>query len=173
MIFDVEYIIEDKQIMKTIKEEEYANTLNKYKENISKADSYIFHDLKTVAYCFKVIDGDTIKCLIQFNDIYLKVIVRLDGVDTAEKKSTKETERKLAEKASLFTKRLLEDRLVELEFLSTDKYGRHLCNVYQINVSGSIRGASVSQQLVDNKLANTYSGGKKQDFEHITQSHFE
>lgn len=159
--------------MKTIKESDYASTLQKYKESVNQASSYIFQNLKTVAYCFKVIDGDTIKCLIDYNNTYLKVIVRLDGVDTAEKKSINEAERKLALSASAFTKRLLEDKLVELEFLSTDKYGRHLCNVYQISKTNSnieISGASVSQQLVDNNLANLYDGGKKSDFKSLTQS---
>lgn len=159
--------------MKTIKESDYFSTLQKYKQSVDQASSYIFQNLKTVAYCFKVIDGDTIKCLIEYNNSYLKVIIRLDGVDTAEKKSVNEAERKLALSASAFTKRLLEGRLVELEFLSIDKYGRHLCNVYQINKSNNdieISGASVSQQLVDSKLANIYDGGKKSDFNSLTQT---
>ncbi len=156
-----------------LEEEDYLNLLREYKENIDNSSSYIFYGLKTIAYCFKVIDGDTIKCMIKSPDgeSFLKVIVRLDGVDTAEKKSIVEAEKKLAEKASLFTKTLLEDKLVELHFLKTDKYGRHLCNVYQVTRPGqTMTGGSVSQQLIDNKLANEYDGGKKENFESITNA---
>lgn len=140
-----------------------------YIENIKSASGYIFEGLEIEGYCFKVIDGDTIKCLIktrspifskdiEFN--YLKVIVRLDGVDTAEKKSINEKERKLAEKATNFTKLLLENKMVKLKFLKIDKYGRHLCNVYKSGVSGG----SVSEQLIKNNLANEYFGKKKESF---------
>jgi len=147
-----------------------------YIENIKTAGGYIFEGLETDGYCFKVVDGDTIKCLIKVispiisNKIetkYLKVIVRLDGVDTAEKKSLIEKERKLAEKATAFTKKLLENRRVKLKFLKIDKYGRHLCNVYQYADSNSISGGCVSQQLIENNLANSYTGKKKDSFDDL------
>ncbi len=140
-----------------------------YVENIKSASGYIFEGLETEGYCFKVVDGDTIKCLIKVispifsKDIeikYLKVIVRLDGIDTAEKKSINEKEKKLAEKATNFTKLLLENKMVKLKFLKIDKYGRHLCNVYKSGVSGG----SVSEQLIENNLANEYFGEKKESF---------
>jgi endonuclease YncB( thermonuclease family) len=142
------------------------NLLNELTENATKAKSYIFDNLKTTGLCVKVIDGDTIKCVIKYKDEYLKLTVRLDGIDTAEKNSKNEAERKLSEKATNFTKSLLNNRLVDLLFLKTDKYGRHLCNVYQHGckpISGS--NASLNSQLVEAKLANSYSGGKKESFD--------
>lgn len=144
------------------------NLLNELSDNALTAKSYIFDNLKTTGLCVKVIDGDTIKCVIKYKDEYLKVIVRLDGIDTAEKNSKIEAERKLSEKATAFTKALLYNRLVDLYFLKTDKYGRHLCNVYQHGckeISGGDN--SLSSQLVNAKLANVYSGGKKENFENM------
>jgi len=135
------------------------------KNEVLTARSYIFQGLTTIGYCFKVIDGDTIKCVIKYNNEFLKVTVRFDGVDTAEKKSKNPLEESLAKKASEFTKNLLENRTVKLIFLKTDKYGRHLCNVYQI--SDVKTGASVSEQLIEKNLANTYNGGTKSNFESL------
>lgn len=139
--------------------------LNELSENTASAKSYIFDNLKVTGLCVKVIDGDTIKCVIKYKDEYLKLTVRLDGIDTAEKNSKVEAERKLSEKATNFTKALLCNRLVDLTFLKIDKYGRHLCNVYQHGCKTINGGGSLSSQLVEAKLANTYSGGKKENFE--------
>lgn len=144
------------------------NLLNELSENALSAKSYIFDNLKTTGLCVKVIDGDTIKCIIKYRGEYLKITVRLDGIDTAEKNSKIEAERKLSEKATAFTKTLLYNRLVDLYFLKTDKYGRHLCNVYQQGckeISGG--NNSLSSQLINAKLANVYSGGKKENFEEL------
>jgi len=123
------------------------------KENIGNAKSYFLQDVETVGYCFKVIDGDTIKCVINHRGEYLKVTVRLDGIDTAEKKS-KSLE---AAAATEFTTRLAFEKNVKLRFKSLDKYGRHLCDVYNC-----IEGGTISQQLLEAKLAKEYHGGKKE-----------
>lgn len=123
------------------------------KENIDNAKSYYLDGITTTGYCFKVIDGDTIKCIIKHKDEYLKVTVRLDGIDTAEKKSKS----KEATDATEFTKKLLFDKNIKLIFKKIDKYGRHLCDVF--NISG---GQSVSNQLLEANLAKEYHGGKKE-----------
>jgi endonuclease YncB( thermonuclease family) len=143
------------------------NLLNELSENATSAKSYIFENLIITGLCVKVIDGDTIKCVIKYKDEYLKLTVRLDGIDTAEKNSKNEAERKLSEKATNFTKILLNNRLVDLIFLKTDKYGRHLCNVYQHGCKTVNGGSSLSSQLINAKLANVYSGGKKENFENF------
>lgn len=163
------------------------NLIEELKNNLNNSKLYLFQNLETTGFCYKVIDGDTIKCIIKWKEEYLKLIVRLDNVDTAEKKSKIESERKLALQATEFTKRLLENKPVYLIFKEADKYGRHLCNVYlntkieqYINISKDLNeeistndytkeeieklGASVSEQLIENNLALEYDGGKKKDF---------
>lgn len=140
------------------------NLIEELKNNLNNSKLYIFQNLETTGLCYKVIDGDTIKCIIKWKDEYLRIVVRLDNVDTAEKKSKIESERKLAEKATLFTKRLLENKAVYLVFKETDKYGRHLCKVF-LNKEESVKtGASVSEQLINNKIALSYDGEKKETF---------
>ncbi len=122
------------------------------KENLENAKSYFLEGVNTVGYCFKVIDGDTIKCVIKHNGEYLKVTVRLDGVDTPEKKSKPRE----AAAATDFIKKLALDKEVDLVFKSLDKYGRHLCDVFNTKHGG------LSSQLIENNLGVKYHGGKKQ-----------
>jgi endonuclease YncB( thermonuclease family) len=143
------------------------NLLDELSENATFAKTYIFDNLKATGLCVKVIDGDTIKCVIKYKDEYLKLTIRLDGIDTAEKNSKIETERKLSDRATNFTKLLLLNKLVDLTFLKIDKYGRHLCNVYQHGCKTVNGGNSLSSQLIEAKLANSYSGGKKENFENF------
>ena len=127
------------------------------KENMHNAKSYFLENVVTTGYCFKVIDGDTIKCVIKHKDEYLKITVRLCGIDTDEKKN-----KSIASIAATeFTKKIVLDKNVKLIFKSLDKYGRHLCDVFQIN---DINGAGLSRQLLDAKLAKEYNGGKKETF---------
>jgi endonuclease YncB( thermonuclease family) len=127
------------------------------KQNLDSAKSYFLEGVDTIGYCFKVIDGDTIKCVINHRGEYLKVTVRLDGVDTPEKGSSP------ASIATDFTKRMALDKNVKLVFKSLDKYGRHLCDVYACK-GGAAEEQSVSDLLLDSKLANEYHGGKKKAF---------
>ncbi len=138
------------------------------KNNLENSKSYLFENWKTPAYCYKVVDGDSIKCVVKWKEEYLKVVVRLDGVDTPEKRSKNENEKQLAMRAMEFTKKLLEDKGVYLEFKGADKYGRHLCNVFLYKQNTQeiiIDGGSVSSRLIENNLANEYSGGKKKEFQ--------
>jgi endonuclease YncB( thermonuclease family) len=143
------------------------NLIEELRNNLNNSKLYIFQNLEISALCYKVIDGDTIKCVIKWKDEYLKIVVRLDNVDTAEKRSKIDSERKLAEKATLFTKKLLEDKAVYLVFKESDKYGRHLCKVYLNKEESAKLGASVSEQLIKNNIALSYDGGKKRDFSSI------
>jgi endonuclease YncB( thermonuclease family) len=117
-------------------------------EHVIEAKSYIFERLNTPAYCFKVVDGDTIKCVIKYNGEYLKVNVRLDGIDAPDiNKDAKKT-------STEFTKRFVENKYVNLQFISQDKYGRHLCTVYLLN-------ENVNKKLIDGGYAIEYHGGTK------------
>lgn len=141
------------------------NLIDDLKNNLDNSKSYIFNNWETPAYCYKVIDGDSIKCIVKWKDEYLKLSIRLDGVDTPEKISKDVRIKDIAKRASEFTKKLLEKKAVYLFFINSDKYGRHLCKVflYKDN-SNYAEGGCVSSKLLENNLANGYSGGKKKEF---------
>ncbi|MDP8289779.1 MAG: thermonuclease family protein [Candidatus Susulua stagnicola] len=73
----------------------------------------------------RVIDGDTIV-------INNKEKIRLIGVDTPESVHPSKSVEYFAKEASVFTKRICEDKVVKLEYdwQRYDKYGRTLAYVY-------------------------------------------
>jgi micrococcal nuclease len=87
----------------------------------------------------KVIDGDT---LLLTNGEY----VRLIGVDTPETKHPEKPVEYFGEEAYRFTKRMVEEKEVRLEYDQTrrDKYGRLLAYVYLVD--GTFLNAEIIKQ---------------------------
>jgi endonuclease YncB( thermonuclease family) len=109
----------------------------------------------------KVYDGDTITIVtLLFNgDVspkskLYKFNVRILGIDTPELKTKNVGEKELAIIARNALSELVLNKVVKLENVSYDKYGRILCNVYLDNVN-------ISEWLVSNNHAVLYNGGTK------------
>ena len=105
----------------------------------------------------KVYDGDTITVAapLQFADspIY-RFSVRLSGIDTPELRTSSENEKKHAIIARDALHDLIYGKMILLENVSTEKYGRLLADIY-------IDGIHVNKWLIDNKYAVAYDGGTK------------
>ena len=85
----------------------------------------------------KVYDGDTITIATPlFNGDTLPYIntyrfnIRLRGINTPEIKTKDKNEKEIATEAKNFLSFLVMDKIVKLENVSIEKYGRILCDVY-------------------------------------------
>lgn len=105
----------------------------------------------------KVYDGDTITVASKLNSndstIY-RFSVRLLGIDSPEIKGKSETEKRLAKQSRDALYEFIYGKIVKLENVTTEKYGRILANVI-------CDGINVSTWMLDNKFAISYDGGKK------------
>jgi micrococcal nuclease len=108
----------------------------------------------------KVYDGDTITAVFPLpmyeNSKDYKWSCRINGIDTPEMRSKNTELKKLAVQARDLVKSLILNKTVNLELDNFDKYGRVLCNAFDIN------GKSVAKTLIEEGLAKEYDGGKKQ-----------
>nr|QGT50623.1 hypothetical protein Elusimicrob1349_0930 [uncultured Elusimicrobia bacterium] len=104
----------------------------------------------------KVLDGDTFKVYLACSyKLFCKgVSVRVRGIDTPELKSKDPAEKERAKQARQFTRDFLTNRKITLKQCSKDKYFRLLCDVYA-------DGKSLSNALLEAKLAIPYQGGSK------------
>lgn len=102
----------------------------------------------------KVYDGDTITIASKINKIKYRFSVRLLGIDSPEikGKSTKEKELAIISRDKL--SELIMDKMIRLENLSTEKYGRILADVY-------IGTLHVNKFMLDNGYAVPYDGKTK------------
>lgn len=119
---------------------------------------FTFKDITVNAKVIKVYDGDTCTCVFDTFGLGLyRHNVRLNGIDTAEIKSANPDVKALAIRTRDFVAELILNKMVQLRCEGTDKYGRILGLVYY-------DGVSISDLLLEKKLAMPYGGGKKTEF---------
>ena len=114
----------------------------------------------TVSKVISVYDGDTFRVDIDsLSPIVGKNIrIRLNGVDTPEIQGKCQHEKDLALKARDFVRnKLANAKEIKLTKLQRGKYFRVVANVY-------LDGVSLEQELLENKLAYKYTGGKKSNW---------
>jgi endonuclease YncB( thermonuclease family) len=111
----------------------------------------------TVSKVISVYDGDTFRADIDSLPpiVGKNIPIRLNGVDTPEIQGKCEYEKDLAIKARDFVRnKLANAKEIKLTKLQRGKYFRIVADVM-------IDGVSLEQELLENKLAYKYTGGKK------------
>ena len=111
----------------------------------------------TVSKVISVYDGDTFRVNIDSLPpiVGKNIAIRVNGVDTPEIRGKCQYEKNLALKARDFVRnKLANAKEIKLTNLQRGKYFRVVANVL-------VDGVSLEQELLDNKLAYEYSGGKK------------
>ena len=159
-------------------------------KNIKSSDipQFSLNGLKTSGKIVEIYDGDTCKIVLLNNNILQKFNCRINGIDTPEmkpllSKPNREIEIKNAyrcrnrliqlctstsvsantdidsdiKKVSLDTN----TKIVHVECLEFDKYGRLLVNIFDFNSPKSI---SYNEILVNEGFAKKYNGGTKDEF---------
>ena len=144
--------------------------------------NFDLHGITGDFYVESVYDGDTITILVPIkthiynmtlsnqidvmsdsnssNTVYLhKIRVRLLGIDTPEMKPPKnmpnrEAHIEKANAAKEFLSNMILNKIVKVEFLSNDKYGRPLCKIYLIS-------QCINDLMVEKGFAKKYDGGTK------------
>lgn len=126
------------------------------KEELKKCIKFI-PDIKK-AYVIKVYDGDTITIATKlklFGPKY-KFSLRLSGIDAPEMKTKDIYEKKVAIKSRDWLSNKILGKKIIIKNLSYEKYGRLLADIFYKNK------LSLNKQLINNKLAVKYDGGKKE-----------
>ena len=155
-------------------------------KNIKSSDipEFSLNGLKTSGKIVEIYDGDTCKIVLLNNNILQKFNCRINGIDTPEmkpplSKANREIEIKNAyrcrnrliqlstsvsantdidsdvKKISLDTN----TKIVYIECLEFDKYGRLLVNIYD-----TFKSISYNEILVNEGFAKKYNGGTKDEF---------
>ena len=110
-----------------------------------------------VSKVISIYDGDTFRVDIDSLPpiVGKNIAIRLNGVDTPEIRGKCQYEKDLAIKARDFVRnKLANAKEIRLTKLQRGKYFRVVADVM-------IDGVSLEQELLDNKLAYKYTGGKK------------
>lgn len=172
-------IVSDIDIVDT---NDIAQKINKISLNTFEYKKFDLNNTTGYYYVESIYDGDTITVLIPIklhiynmlsnsqidessdtnksNSIYLnKVKLRLMGIDTPEMKPSKDTVGrdeliKKAEEAKEFLSNMILGKIIKIEILSNDKYGRPLANLY-------LNDKCLNELMVEKGFAKNYNGGTK------------
>lgn len=125
----------------------------------SKTNKFSLNGYKTYAKCVYVYDGDTIHVVFKMpnSSECFKWVIRMMGIDTPEMKTKNLVEKAKAIQSRDFLKGKILDKVVILDCLEFDKYGRLLGNIF---LEGEEQ--SLSQQMINNGHAKAYDGGTKE-----------
>lgn len=122
-----------------------------------------------LAKVIDVYDGDTCKVNIYLHGDTLKQFtIRMNGYDCPELRTKNALEKKYAVHSKSILQRLILDKVVKLECLEFDKYGRILGRIYVKNSKGETM--DVNQYMLDNHLGYSYSGSTKKSFSELLDS---
>lgn len=118
----------------------------------------------TEGYVIKVYDGDTITIVTNklnkdstSNEVY-RWSIRINGYDTPEIKTNNPSEKQCAELAKKTLSDLILNKMVNIEIIEYDKYGRLLCNI----TTQTENPIYISKFMLDQRLAVPYFGKTKQ-----------
>ena len=118
---------------------------------------FSFDGITTYARIYDVYDGDTVKLIFEYKGEMIKYSARIYGIDTPEIRTKDKKEKELGYKARDFLKSHILDKVLKVELLKFDKYGRLLVNIY-IDAYNNI---TVSNLMIQEGYAKPYFGGKK------------
>lgn len=113
--------------------------------------------MKCQAYVYSVYDGDTVTLIIEFQEKEYKWKCRLSGIDTAELRTKNIKEKEYAYKVKEILSDKILNKIVDIECLKFDKYGRTLVKIYYDNIC-------INDWLIENGYAKKYDGGHKEEF---------
>ncbi len=125
--------------------------------NKEDAKKFTFENLITYGKVYKCYDGDTVSIIFKFNGEYLRKTCRINGIDTPEISRCSEEEKILGKEARDYLISIILNRVVEIEFIDTDKYGRPLIKIFLIDENKT----NINDLLIQKGYAQSYYGGPK------------
>ena len=137
-------------------------TMSPLSSGVEYSDTVPFVPPVKEGYIVKVYDGDTITLAtrlpivpVEEQPIY-RFSVRLNGIDTPEIKGKDYDEKEAAKRARDFLSSHVMNKMVRLEDVQLEKYGRILATVV------SDAGKNMNKLMVEKRYAVAYDGGTKQ-----------
>lgn len=125
-----------------------------YKLNPEEIPKFDFNGLKKFCRVVKVYDGDTCTVLFIWRKKNIKINCRLYGIDTPEIRTSDEEEKERGIKARDFLREMILEKIITINFLDNDKYGRPLAILY-------INDMNINELMIEKGYAKKYFGGKK------------
>ena len=122
---------------------------------------FSFKGINTTAKIVSIYDGDTCQCVIIYNKQFIRLKVRLNGIDTPEIRIPEQKEKAI--KAKQYLEELCSNNgyIMFIECLEFDKYGRLLANLFFNKEDFKNNKPSINTLMITSGHAYEYNGGTK------------
>ncbi len=119
-----------------------------------------------LARCVSVYDGDTATLALVIHNKVQKIKGRFMGIDTPEIRTKDTLEKEYGKKARDYLRSRIQNQLVSVIIYGDDKYGRSLCEIFEIDQDTleKKQERSINQEMIDENYAFKYDGGTRQDW---------
>lgn len=130
------------------------------KIDCSQVRKFSFEGIKTYAKVAKIYDPDTITIVFEYLGEPIKINIRLDGIDSPELKSKNLDESNACKKGIEKLKELIENKIIIVNLLKYDKYGRILASIDTLEPIEE-NTTNINDFLIKYNYARKYGGEKK------------
>jgi micrococcal nuclease len=148
--------------MESINSEQYSKLLESPKD----LEMFTLEGRTLLAKVVDVYDGDTCKVnIFLFENVLKKFTVRMMGYDTPEMRTKNLVEKKYGIRSKTILSNLVLNKIVKLECLEFDKYGRILGNI--ISKDKNNNDIHINNFMIENHLGYGYLGDTKKKFDDL------
>jgi endonuclease YncB( thermonuclease family) len=112
-------------------------------------------------YVYQVYDGDTVKVLIDYENVLFNLSVRLLDIDTPELRSISPLEKEAACHVRDYLKMLIEGKMVKLYATGWDKFGGRMDGHIWQSQTWKEGDETISQHLIKMGYAKSFTGKEK------------
>lgn len=126
-------------------------------EELTDAKEFSLDGQKLNGKVVSVYDGDTCKIIMPFKDDFFKWNCRLNNIDTPELRTKNDKEKIFGKFVRDKLRQKILNKIVNVECLKFDKYGRLLVNLTYENYS-------INNYLIENGYAFQYEGKTKKSW---------
>ncbi len=128
--------------------------------NCTDIKRFSFKGIDTPARVSSIYDPDTITIVFPMLGKFIKLKVRLSGIDAPELKSKIKAESDVCKKGIEQMNKLIGDKVIRVQLDDFDKYGRVLARVYTLDENP----ICINDYLIEYQYVRKYDGGKKEEW---------
>jgi len=125
---------------------------------------FTLKDITAICKVVDVYDGDTITVAVEYCRKIVLVKVRLEGIDTPEKRTKDLYEKKIALKATKWLSDLILNKNIWVKFKGWGKYGGRMIGTLFLTSDDVFKKKSINDILIQKGIATPYFGKKKIEF---------
>ena len=133
--------------------------------NVENTPWLSLNGLECKCKVISVYDADTVTVALEWNNGIYKIKCRLYGIDSAEKRTRNEEEKKVALEATEWLKSIIYNKIIWIKCGKWGKYGGRMLGTLFMTEDDMKNNKSINEHIIEKGYAYEYKGKSKLNFE--------